>query len=616
MEERMLDPRPVPEVDQWLTELDKSLESPTPSPVLYQRWFAELSQLLDAESVALLMPDSAGRWTSLFASGEFQDEISTLASDDPIASLPADLSRLVIPIHQADPQRGLIVTQLEPNVSTSTSLMAQEILAGFAEIIAARQQVERDRFYEIDWPNFQGQLSLQASQGPAHDRQLIVNRLQGILHADRVSLVHLDEDHRSYLVAVSHTLEIDRHGEGARQIVACAENSRSKTDEASVVKGLQESQSENNHNMQVIRLQSYLAAEDCYVVEWPDEATRLLNTWKLTAIVPTLEMLFLYQRRWEAVPVRLQEQIVAKLRRRPWWRSLTRAGVRLLAIASMIVALVWPIPLRLELTGTLQPVEQRFVFSSVDGTVDEILIEDSDDVTMDQPLIRMLSPNLERQVEQIQGELLSLIEKRSALNISLNQVSNEGKDVEASLAGQARISADLKLLEVEEASLREQTRLAQAEQAKLIIRAPIAGKVLAHDVKKYLDRRPIRRGDPLFRIADHRGDWQLNLQVADRDSHYLSQTFQNTSAPTLVDFSYASNPRQHFSATLQSIAPFAYRDASLGVVVDVKATVDSSVASHGQLGGAVTAHVTCGKWPVVFVWCRPLIESLQRRFWW
>ncbi len=53
----------------------------------------------------------------------------------------------------------------------------------------------------------------------------------------------------------------------------------------------------------------------------------------------------------------------------------------------------------------------------------------------------------------------------------------------------------------------------------------------------------------------------------------------------------------------------------IGDFVEVRAVVESPEQIGAHAGAGVHAYFTCGSQPLWFVWSRPLVEAIQRKFW-
>ena len=270
-----------------------------------------------------------------------------------------------------------------------------------------------------------------------------------------------------------------------------------------------------------------------------------------------------------------------------------------------------PYPLTIEADGVLEPAVLQTVFANLDGYVEELLVDDGQTVIAGQQLVRLQSPDLELRIEELSGELRTIREKRKALQIAGNQLDPDAPDL---ILSQNRIAAEVKQIDTQENNLQQQLKMLDAERDKATIVAPIAGVIVAKNLKQQITARPLRRGDALFRIVDLAGPWHLRIQVADRDSGYVLAN-QHANELKALQFVIDSIPGEQFPAQVDWIANTVQNQYGTGCYVEMRAQIDDAIKPRTHMGASVRAYSRCGDQPLWFVWCRPLIESIQRRFW-
>jgi multidrug efflux pump subunit AcrA (membrane-fusion protein) len=290
-----------------------------------------------------------------------------------------------------------------------------------------------------------------------------------------------------------------------------------------------------------------------------------------------------------------------------------------LAILTAIAytALKSPYPLTIEAVATLEPQLHKTIFTNLDGYVEELLVEDGQIVDIGTQLARVRSPELDLRIEQLLGELRTIKEKRNALQIASNQLNLDAAD---SIVSQNRLASEVKQLDTQEGNLNSQLSLFKAEKQKTIIISSIRGTVVAKDLKQQLASRPLRRGDALFRIVDFEGPWHLKIHVADKDSGYVLTSRRESAGQVLaatipIRFVLDSIPGEQFDAHVNWISNSTQNTAGEGCHVEMHAEVNRSIIERAHMGASARAYFHCGEQPIWFVWCRPLVEAIQRRLW-
>jgi len=193
---------------------------------------------------------------------------------------------------------------------------------------------------------------------------------------------------------------------------------------------------------------------------------------------------------------------------RAWWRL--REHIRwnrhtaftALALGALLLALVLPWSRHVDIPSLLLPQDQARVYGPVAGRLSEVLISPGDEVRAQQPLFRLTSPDVDHRLRQA----------RAQIEVLQLQIARAGAQSEL---------LDYRLvLEQQLAEARADLKAAQDEQARLEIRAPIAGTV--SDLEDWLhEGRWLPDNHPLALIV---GDHGLRLEglVGERDLDRLS----------------------------------------------------------------------------------------------
>jgi len=345
------------------------------------------------------------------------------------------------------------------------------------------------------------------------------------------------------------------------------------------------------------------------LIEWSDPQAIIDRVQRASSLLPVLNQAWQNQNRWLYLPSNIQQQAQGKIasvaKRSPvskWW--LVLAGLLGLLVIGML-----PCPFYIQSQAYLEPVEQRYIHANADSFIDELLVREGEKVSLDQPLVKLRSPSLELQIEEAEGQLRALEEKKNGLRIAVNQLSSSASD----LASQTRLSADLKLIEVQEKQAVEKRAFFKQQQSELLLKSPIEGMVVGGDLKRELSDRPLQRGDVLFRVADFQGDWQLRLFIADRDGGYVQNALGN--GPVQIDWGLENSPHRGLNARLVSMTQQVDQRPDYGSSRTAIASLESDQIEQPVIGAVAYARIPCGKQPLWFVWSRPLVEFLQKRFW-
>ncbi|MEM6690844.1 MAG: efflux RND transporter periplasmic adaptor subunit [Planctomycetota bacterium] len=290
------------------------------------------------------------------------------------------------------------------------------------------------------------------------------------------------------------------------------------------------------------------------------------------------------------------------------WIPLTSAVIVLFAI---LVGSTIEADFYVDAVGIIEPVQQRAVFATHDGFVDEIYVEDGASVDSGEILLRLKSPDLERQRLRLDGEMAAIRERRDGFLAAISQVDS----VDARTAISSRqMSAEVQSLDERLLGYAKQRDVVLGEVARLELRSPIDGSVVANDAQQNLINRPVNRGDKLFRIASFSGDWHLKLWVADQDVGHLREAVESQ-PNVMVSFKLISRPSEELQGNLVSIGETVQPRQGMGPAVSVEFEVERDIVDDAQMGATVYGRIECGRRSWWYVWGRELVESFQRRFW-
>ncbi|MEN6450044.1 MAG: hemolysin D [Thermoguttaceae bacterium] len=191
-------------------------------------------------------------------------------------------------------------------------------------------------------------------------------------------------------------------------------------------------------------------------------------------------------------------------------KTLTIAGA---VVVLLLILIFWPAKFTLEAKGTLMPIDQQHIFTTIDGEVENLYVAHGDKIAKDKLLLKLRNTDLGVAMREADGKLRSANERVGM--------------IQRALAGRLSVEERLKL-EGEKAELRETIRsleeqmaLYRAKQLQLNVRSPIAGQVLTFDLQYRLLHRPVQRGQELLRVADTNGPFQLELHMPENHIGYV-----------------------------------------------------------------------------------------------
>ncbi len=332
----------------------------------------------------------------------------------------------------------------------------------------------------------------------------------------------------------------------------------------------------------------------------------------------------------------------------PVWRSMGRffewlRGRRLAiagAIAAALVAagaalVLVPWDYRVDGTGRLMPVTQREVFAPWDGQVMELLVEGGQHVEKDQPLIKLRNDELNAELVKVESELQEKQKLLHSLKAQADEAERQGKKDDKLKANGKAMETQV---EIEGGKLQQE--ILQERQKRLTVRAPIAGIVTTFQVQQLLENRPVKRGDLLLQVMDEKGDWQLELEIAEHRVgrilkaqkelgekarkelgenawKELGEKAQKELGEHLpIEYRLLTSPESSYEATLKMLATRTVTAEEDGSVLEARATLDTEKLPSRAIGADVRARIGCGKSNLGDVLFGDVVEFIQRYLWW
>jgi hypothetical protein len=280
---------------------------------------------------------------------------------------------------------------------------------------------------------------------------------------------------------------------------------------------------------------------------------------------------------------------------------------RYLASLAVLVAAFLPIDFTITADGYLEPERRDSVYAPCDGYLESILVHDGSELTDGQMVGKMQSPEMEMRIEEVLGQIRSVIEKRNALRIALNQIAVGSKNFSVE---QNRISSEILLADLHEKNLKSKLEFLRQEESKLTLRSPIQGTVTANELLEEMRSRPLRRGDPLFDVLDVQGPWHLVLRIDDADSLLVKNAIADRADRARAVFE--SLPDRVCEVTIQRCNDIVENPDNLGPFVRAYGSISDADAKLFYVNAKAKVAIQIGKRPVWYVWLRPIWETLQK----
>ncbi len=287
------------------------------------------------------------------------------------------------------------------------------------------------------------------------------------------------------------------------------------------------------------------------------------------------------------------------------WRKL---GVGIIALIVLALALfVVPAELTVTAPGRIEPHERVDLFAPRNGVVVELPVRHGKSVSQGELIAALRSPELDRQMNEVQGRLRTVEETLAAIRATRLQQGGRG----AEGRGLGQISTQEVEMEVTRQGLQEQWELLSEERDALRITSPFHGQVVTWDVRDLL-ARPVSHGEFLMRVARLEGSWRLELEIPEHRAGHVLNAFRTLEPGQKLPVEYLleTSPQSSYSGWVTGMADSIHLNQhGLPVVLVEVSLPDDDVPRH-RPGATVHARVACGSKSLGYVWFHRLYEAI------
>jgi len=626
----------VEEIDCLLNELEKQAASQVSSEEFFSNVLTRFQAVVGGDSVAILV--AAGDETLVIRSSggllpldfckSVTRELITSAKPGPVCFQGSEGDTFfAFPWPHEQPFSGCLAVGYSGNKVSAANPAIVELGTAFAELL---QIHSLKKFQELIarrwsvWCKIAESVSQTNSFGIAS--RVMVDGLQTLLEADRVSLVDASSRSKSKAViaisghhfakihnAITNSLwEIAMQVCSSKQVLVSASDTTTKVGEhsttvreAELFRNLIALPLKHDHVMNWKR-------KSIVIVEWQSKHQMFDGLTTLSLLLSPIGVLWSQQKRWLRFPgwMRAWSEHSAFHR---FLRTSLRVGVWLLcllALGAFANLLLSDKEMLIEADAVVEPTIRRTIFASSDGFIKKLNTDVGNRVIKGEVLVELFSPSLEIQLEGSRGEILAIMEKRKGLEVALSQMSFKSLADESS---RTRISAEIALLQSQANALREKLEVLNTEKTRLKLESPIDGTVVSRNLRSELENRPVRRGDALFAVAELNGPWQIQVRVADRDTHYLLSRFSHDEGK--VQIILDSLPEKTFDGKISEVGMSLESTQDRGAFLPFIVSIDSQVELSAKIGSTAKVFFSCGSEPLWFVWSRPAVNFAKRNYW-
>lgn len=316
-------------------------------------------------------------------------------------------------------------------------------------------------------------------------------------------------------------------------------------------------------------------------------------------------------------------------------RGRSRRGMFALIVLACLVAIIACMPVPMKVTGRaeLSAVGTQFLYAPAAGTISEVFVQHGQAVDVGDPLMQMVDRTLDEQAEVLLGQQAVLIERTAELSGQLmNGTSRRRED-------QTRSQSEQKVIAQQLDSLDRQLAMLAEQRERLTIRSDREGIVDGWRLKRNMEGRPVKAGEPLLAVIQPDQGWLVEAFIPQsRLDHFLTQVDSvsvvpsqdrevgiattdgelndlfsgDSERPTLkAQVVLQSHPQLAFTAQLVDVGPAIVQQADTGPVSRALFELSSEGLPAIQTGSPATVSIDCGRRPLAYVAFQDFIRTFR-----
>ena len=283
-----------------------------------------------------------------------------------------------------------------------------------------------------------------------------------------------------------------------------------------------------------------------------------------------------------------------------------------LVLASLLVLtaalLFWQVDFYVSADGVLVPKNRANIFAPRDAIVAEIFETQGNQVQEGAKLLQLTSPEFDLQYKTAEGELANL---ETSLEILQNQRFDRNDEEK-----RAEIGNNISTLRERIVNAKNKLDELEKTRTSMLLTSPISGTVITWDVDHRLRDRPVSPTQVLMEVADTEGEWELEVDLADRRVGHLLRALEDSPEGVEVTYLLAADTSERGEGTVSahSLSTMLNGDNKqiVRVLVDI---ADQEKLDINQARTGVQVKMMCGKCSLGYLWFHDIKEFLDKNVW-
>jgi hypothetical protein len=254
------------------------------------------------------------------------------------------------------------------------------------------------------------------------------------------------------------------------------------------------------------------------------------------------------------IPLRFMWKPIAKVQEGLGGKARAILYSILAALLILLAVMIFvPYPLKMDATGQLLPMDRHYIFSPVEATVVKFApgADAGALVAEGQPLMLMRDAQLRMQIADMESKIRGAIQEMNACQLQLQgNLSQNEKASRISEMDQKRVVRDSTERQLK--ALKEQYNAVEESPGDFWLRSPLKGTILDLGFQEKLINSYVKPSQPLLRIGDKEGQWELLLKIKQKHIGQILQAYKgkDPDAELDVDLLLMSRPTEHYKGKL------------------------------------------------------------------
>jgi len=266
------------------------------------------------------------------------------------------------------------------------------------------------------------------------------------------------------------------------------------------------------------------------------------------------------------IPMRFLWMPVAKIQEGLGGKARAITAAVIAGLVALVAVLYFvPYQLKMDAQGNLLPVERIYVYSPRKGFVEDVAIQPGEQVVPGRNMVKIYDPDLFKELTELDKDIETSSRELEEVDRQLNNAAGLGADVQSDLKiKQINLDATKKFKQLLRDKIQRVNNCVPGQQGNFWVNAPEFPDVrraesekdpfwtvLTPDFRENLRRRAVEPKDPLLRLGNKQGVWEVEARIPQKHIGQVLYAFEFNNTDKLdVDLIVKSDPTHTYRGKL------------------------------------------------------------------